>query len=364
MARSARREMTTRERLLRMVSNEPVDRGIFWPDGFWAATRTRWLSEGMSPDHDFGFDFDNEGRLGDLGLNLGYYPPFQQEVIEDHGSHQLIRDQWGIIKQVNQGQSMQFLEFPVHDRSSWEEIKARLDPDIPARYPEDLAKRGDAVRREGYPSTFEAGHLSGFFSFLRELCGDRVYYWLYDDPDLIREMLDFQVHRLTTFVRRITRETQVDRQFIWEDMCYKAGPLVGPDTFREFLLEPYQRTIEVAKERGVRIFDVDSDGNVEALLPLWLEAGVNMNHPCEVAAGVDVVALKRTYGEKLVLHGGIDKRAVAAGRDAIDREMERIRPAYELGGYIPHVDHSVPPDVSWDSHQYYLDKRRRLVGKA
>ena len=133
--------------------------------------------------------------------------------------------------------------------------------------------------------------------------------------------------------------------------------------YREFLLEPYQRTIEVAKECGVRVFDVDSDGNVEALLPLWLQAGVNMNHPCEVAAGVDVVDLKRTYGEKLVVHGGIDKRAVAAGRDAIDCEMERIRPAYELGGYIPHVDHSVPPDVSWDNYRYYSDRRWRLVGK-
>jgi len=60
--------------------------------------------------------------------------------------------------------------------------------------------------------------------------------------------------------------------------------------------------------------------------------------------------------------GGVDKRALAAGPDAIDRELERIRPAVEAGGCIPAVDHSVPPDVSWENFQYYLKRRAELLG--
>lgn len=368
LANQPLREMTSRERFLRLVSNEPTDRGLFFSEHFWGETTARWQEEGMPCDYDFEFDFDfHVGSLGALGVNIGYFPPFEQEVVADEDSTQLIRDEYGIIKRVSKGHSgmPQFVEFPVHDRSSWEKIKSRLDPnpDISARFPQDWAQRVETLKQAHYPIIFTGGHLTGFFSFLRELTGDRVYYLFHDDPDLVREMLDFQVYRLTTFIKRITKEIQLDGQFIWEDMCCKTGPLIGPPMFREFILEPYQRTIEASKSCGMRAFYVDSDGNLDALIPLWLEAGVNMMEPFEVAAGMDVVKVKETYGDKLVVVGGIDKRALAADFDAIDQEIERIRPAYEMGGYIPCLDHSAPPNISWENYLYYLEKRKRLVGK-
>ena len=318
----------------------------------------------MPERHDF-CDEHHEGvSHRALGVELGFYPPYEQKVVADEGDYELIQDQYGIIKRIHKGRSgmPQFVTFPVSDRASWEGLKPRLDPATPGRYPPDWAERAAALRASDQFITFVSGHLSGFFSLLRELMGDRAYYLFYDEPALAEEILDFQVYRLTTYLREITRLARIDRLFIWEDMCYKKGPLVGPDLFRQFLLEPYKRTIEVARECGVEIIDVDSDGNINELIPLWLEAGVNLLHPMEVAAGSDVVEVKRVYGSRVALHGGVDKRALAQGREAIDREIERIRPAYELGGYIPHVDHSVPPDVSWDSYLYYLEKRAELLG--
>ncbi len=358
--------LTSRERLLRLVRHEPVDRGIFWPEQFWAETLARWQQEGMPADWDFGFDFDNTRSLNALGINIGFCPPFDQEILADEGPTQVVRDEYGIIKRVRKDQTgmPQFLKFPVHDRSDWAKIKQLLDPATPGRFPADWGIRVETLKRADDPISFTAGHLTGFFGFLRELCGDRLYYLFYDDPGLVHEILDFQAYRLTTFVRRISQDVRIDRQCFWEDMGYKAGPLIGPKLFEEFLLEPYARTIALSRQCGVQVFDVDSDGNVEQLIPLWLEAGVNMLHPFEVAAGMDVVKSQRAYGQRLVIRGNVDKRALAAGRQAIDREMERIRSAYEAGGYIPHVDHAVPPDVSWDSFQYYLEKKRRLVGAA
>jgi len=61
--------------------------------------------------------------------------------------------------------------------------------------------------------------------------------------------------------------------------------------------------------------------------------------------------------------GGIDKRALAAGPEAIDRELERVRPAVEGGRYIPDLDHGIPDDVSWQNFCHFAKALRRLVGK-
>jgi hypothetical protein len=61
--------------------------------------------------------------------------------------------------------------------------------------------------------------------------------------------------------------------------------------------------------------------------------------------------------------GGIDKRALAQGPAAIDRELVRVRPAVERGRYIPCLDHLVPDDVSWQNYSYFAHAVRRLVGK-
>jgi uroporphyrinogen decarboxylase len=360
----ASKVLTNKERLVRFAQREPLDRGIFWPEHPWTETADRWIHEGMEPDHDFGFDFDERCSRNSLGVNVGFSPPFEPEVLEDEGSTLLVRDQYGIVKrQRKDGYGMpQFVSFPVSDRKSWEAIKPRLDPETRGRFPADWPKRVVSLEFADLPVTTPQSHLDGFFGYLRELCGDDVYYLLHDDPDLIHDMLDFQVHRITTFVRRITQDIPIHRHYIWEDMCFKTGPLIGPKMFRRFLLEPYQRTVQVSRSCGIPLVDVDSDGNVAKLIPLWLEAGVDMLHPMEVTAGMDVVALKQQYGDRLLLRGGIDKRELARDYASIDYELARVRPAYEMGGYIPTVDHSVPPDVPWDNYQYYTEKRAELVG--
>jgi len=358
--------LTSRERLRRVVRRQPLDRGLFWPEKPWTETRDRWLAEGMAPDHNFGYDFDEDRSRTCLGVNIGFNPPFEQEILTDEGEHLVVRDQYGIVKrQRRDGYGMpQFISFPVTDRASWERLRPRLDPESPGRFPTDWPARTAELRAADFPITTMRSHLDGFFGFLRELCGDHIYYLLRDDPGLVHEMLAFQVYRISTFLRRITRDIPVDRHYIWEDMCFKTGPLIGPRMFERFLLQPYRSVVEVSKSCGIPAVDVDSDGNLDKLLPLWIEAGVDMIHPLEVAAGMDILRLKREYGERIILRGGIDKRELAKDRAHIDAELARIRPAVEMGGYIPTADHTVPPDVSWDNYQYYHERRARLVGAA
>jgi len=162
-------------------------------------------------------------------------------------------------------------------------------------------------------------------------------------------------------VHRAVEEVDIDYVTMWEDMAYKAGPLISPRMFREFMLEPYKKVTSTFHEHGVHLIFVDSDGDSEPLIPLWLEGGVTGNYPLERASGMDPVGLRQRYGRSLRLIGGIDKRELAKDKRAIEKEMRRkILPILDMGGYIPTVDHLVPPDVPLENYVYYLELREEL----
>jgi uroporphyrinogen decarboxylase len=96
------------------------------------------------------------------------------------------------------------------------------------------------------------------------------------------------------------------------------------------------------------------------LIPVWIDAGINCNSPQEVAAGNDLPAYRTKYGTKMAYRGGVDKRAMAKGGQAIRSEMTRLRPVIHAGGYIPGCDHGIPHDVSWPNFVEYC----RLLAEA
>jgi uroporphyrinogen decarboxylase len=357
--------MTSRERFVNCALGLPTDRGVFWEDRLWSETYTRWRSEGMSENFDFGYDFRENECHESLPVNYGYLPKFEEKVLEDLEDKQRVIDQYGVEKFVMKSNNglQQFIKYPVKDRQDWEKLAPRLDAGAEGRFADgwiEKAKAANALNRA--PVSLGGGHLCGFFSFLRETMGDECYYIMYDDEDLVRDMLDFQEKRICQMIRMAVSEVRVDRLFIWEDMCYKNGPLIGPDMFAKLIAPHYAAVTRIAGECGIQVVDVDSDGLVDALLPLWVEAGVTMLHPFEVQAGMDVYRVRKTFGLNFAMRGGVDKRALARDKAAIDAEIERIRPAYEMGRYIPCADHSVPPDVSFYNYQYYIEKLKRLLG--
>src|SRR5207247_42279 len=131
---------------------------------------------------------------------------------------------------------------------------------------------------------------------------------------------------------------------MWEDMCYSGGPLLSPSHFKQFLVPHYKRITELLHRHGVDIVCVDCDGKIDALIPLWLESGVNCMFPVEVGTwGADAVALRREFGKELRLMGGFDKRILMRGAAEIEREVIRLSALVEEGGYIGFCDHRVPP---------------------
>jgi uroporphyrinogen decarboxylase len=191
---------------------------------------------------------------------------------------------------------------------------------------------------------------------------ERISVMLYDDRALIHEMCEHIAEFVVELVEPMLRDIRFDFAFVWEDMAGKSGPLCSPRTYREFMLPPLKRVTELLRRHGVEIIIVDSDGNNDVLIPLWLEAGVNGLRPFEIAADCDPVATRKRYGKDLIIQGGIDKRALAGDREGIEREVLSKVPWLCLqGGYFPQVDHLVPPDVSLENYRHYSRVLRLVV---
>lgn len=154
---------------------------------------------------------------------------------------------------------------------------------------------------------------------------------------------------------------EVDLVIFWEDMCYKSGPMISPEHFKEFMLPYYKEVTDFAKEVGIKSFWVDTDGNCEILIPLFIESGINCLYPFEVQAGMDIIEVRKKYGKKLCILGGIDKRALAEDKKAIEKEiLDKVPKLLKEGGYIPLLDHAVPPEVSFENFKYFVKLLKEL----
>ena len=360
--------MTNRDRFLKLMRGDPVDRAPFFPCfGPWPATLERWHREGLPDDANYaevcGFDGDLRHRLP---VNGFLCPAIDQEVLEETEHTETVIDQFGVRKRVMKDNSSmpEFLSFLVSDRTSWLSARQRLEPDTPGRLPAPDAWRSFCAANVGRTDPCYAGDLpTGFFGGPRQLMGyENLAFALYDQPDLIEDMLDTLCNLWCTFYPRVIREAPIDLFFVWEDMCFKTGPLISPDLFRRFLLPRYKRLTRALKDAGVDIIMVDSDGDPRALVDLWLEGGVTCIFPWETQMGLDITAARRDY-PTLQMIGGIDKHRIALGRGAIDEELRKIPFMLENGRYLPAVDHFLPPDVSWDNYRYFCDRLRHLIEK-
>lgn len=362
--------MTQRDRFLATSFFQPVDRTFLLAPWAWGQTIQRWQREGLPDGADYTyFQTDCErcapvATQGPYGPHL--VPPLERIVISETDDYQIIRDEEGNTVKLlrdDPSQSMpEWIEYPMTSRQDWQEIiKPRLDPTIPGRCPqgEDLDRYAETVRNRDYALGLWCG---SFYGWPRSFMGvERMSMMLYDDPTLIHEMCehiaDFAIELITPLLERI----DFDFAFIWEDMAGKAGPLCSPRTYREFMLPPLKRLTEVLHAHGVHAIIIDSDGNNDVLIPLWLDAGVTGLRPFEIAAGSDPVATRRQYSS-LIIQGGIDKRVLARTCEEIEREVLSKVPWLCLqGGYFPQVDHLVPPDVPLSNYLHYSSLLRQVV---
>ena len=358
--------MTDRERFLACINGEPVDRPpywLFWSP--WRTTRARWLKEGMPKDCDPRELFGSDKVPVRVPVNCGPCPKIERRMLKEDENFVIFTDTWGIKRRdYKHAESMsEFIEFPIKNRRDWEQFKEeKLDPEHPERLSGNWSQVAIERARMGHP--IQLGYFPdvGVFGGLRWLLGDEeCLVSFYTQPDLVHEIMDHLTSVYLAVFAKVVEEVRVDIIHLWEDMCGRQGPLISPQHWNEFMGANYRRIRDFASQQGIGVISVDTDGDPDLILPNMMDAGVTYVYPFEVAAGCDVNLLREKY-PALAMMGGIDKRVLAEGPEAIDRELERISPALEKGRYIPALDHLIPDDVSWENYCYYAEALKALVG--
>jgi Uroporphyrinogen decarboxylase (URO-D) len=371
--------MTERDRFIETMTFGAPDRVPNHELGLWGHTYERWLTEGapeeaVAGDWFVGLDYYGMDRREFVPINMGMIPPFDTEVLEETDRHIVARHGNGIVtRALKEGTvhgtrwSMDtYLRFAVETPEDFQALKRRYVASEPTRYPGDWQARVEAWARRQHPLCLLTNAAMGLYSNCRIWMGtENLSYAFHDQPKLVHEMMDLIADFTIEVLHRALDEVEIDYFNYFEDCAYKTGPLLSPAAFREFLLPRYKRINEFLRSHGVKIITLDSDGNTEVLIPLILEAGIDGIWPLEIAAEMHPQKLRAQYGRDLALCGGIDKRELAKGPKAIEQEvLSKVPALIEQGGYIPYVDHTVPPDVAWQDFLYYMElKRKCLAGE-
>jgi uroporphyrinogen decarboxylase len=386
--------MTPRERFLASCRFQPVDRIPYRELAVYGQAIDRWETEGLPgnairgytpspagealPQDDFcqddfyhGSQYFGFDRWDFVNVNLGICPPYDTVILEEDERTVLYTDGLGVkhltMKEgVSHGHTPcmdQYIEFPVKNRQDFERLKPRFSPHSPERYPGSWEKLVQCHKHRDYPLAMPESGAFGFFSRLRRWMGtEAACLVFYDDPALAHAILDFQTDFVIETIHKALDDLDFEYYEIWEDFAFKGQPFISPELFEEFLAPYYRRLIGFVRSHGVEFVSLDSDGKFDVLIPQLIEVGVNVIWPVEVASGMDALDLRGKFGRDMILWGGIDKREIAKGREAIDREVYRQVPRLiEYGGYIPHLDGGWPQSISYDNFRYFIELKARVA---
>jgi len=356
------------------------DRIPFRPGGPRESTLAAWRRQGLPQESDWfdvlleTLDIDPAAREVKARLDVSFVmiPQFEEKVLEHKGGHLIVQDYKGNVCEISDAYDVSYLKrakdfvtrrwirCPVTAPEDFEQVARRYDPDAPGRFPADFDERCRTLAsREGVLTV----HFNGPFWQMREWCGfEPLCMLMIDQPQFVDEMVEFWRGFVAQLLRRIFERIAPDRLLVSEDMAYKHKAMISPGMTRRFCRPCYDTWFSAAREAGVSIIEVDSDGYVGELVPVWIESGVNCCSPMEVAAGNDINALRRRFGRQMAYRQGVDKRAIAAGGRTIRKELRRIEPVVRDGGYIPGCDHAVPADVSWGNFVEYSRLLAEMCG--
>lgn len=375
--------MNNRERTNAVLHYRNYDRMPVVAFGYWDETVDKWAAEGhISKEDAEGYKRSGDASPADYNImkQLGFdfnwrtiaggettlYPAFEEEVLElkSDGS-KVIRNALGLIERVKPG----VISIPegvgttLTGREAWEELYLPKLKCVDGRFDDAKLKKlaAESADRQDPLGVY----MGGLYGSIRDMLGvEELCYLAVDDEELYAEIID----TVANLIYQVTEQSlsygiEFDFGHFWEDICFRNGPLVHPQVFDELVGKHYRRLTDLCKQHGIDIVSLDCDGCIDLLIPTWIHNGVNTMFPIEVGTwNASIAPWRAQYGKTLRGVGGMDKRVFAQDKAAVDREIERLKPLVELGGYIPCPDHRIPPDAIFENVAYYCERFRHVFG--
>jgi uroporphyrinogen-III decarboxylase len=322
-----------------------------------------WRAQGATEDEialtAFGFD---HVRIHRPRVNVGMVGGDPEVVIEETDEYLIKRDGYGRhVKLIKSSATIPLpMDFPVKDMDSWLKLKPRFEYSE-GRFGADWAEETRKARDDG---ALVVVGIPGGFDHPRQLMGIETLCMAYfDQPEMIHDILKTIGDTAERVLDRVSREVQVDQLSVHEDLAGKSGSLIGPSQIEEFVSPYYHRIWDMLADRGASIFQQDSDGNLNAVIPAFLDSGLTCMFPMEPAAGMDIVQLRKTYGKRLAMLGGIDKHVIRQSKEAIRKELEyKLQPMMREGGSVFGLDHRIPNGTPIENYRYYVKSAREMLG--
>lgn len=370
--------MTNRERAMNLLHFKPVDRLPAVHFGYWPELLQEWAEQGkISPelaqnnydgspaerelDRIIGWDFN---WYTTVGAANGLFPPFEPTVLEvlPDGSRR-VQNRDGLIERVKPGAGSIPSEddYQLKNRAAFETLylpKMQFSPD---RIDLDTFRTFNETRPQDVPVGLYLGSVLGDIRNMVSVTG--MSYLLYDeDEDLFADIVDAYADMQYRCAEAILKTgAKFDFAHYWEDICFKNGPLLSPETFDELCAKHYKKRNDLCHQYGIEIISLDCDGVTDKLLPTWFENGVNTMFPIEVGVWGDQFApARQKFGNGMRGVGGMDKTALRQDKAAVDAEIERMKRLVSLGGFIPCPDHRLMPGTKFELVQYYVDEIKKI----
>ncbi len=384
--------MTNRERTKAILNYESYDRMPVLHFGFWTDTLDKWAAEGHLTENEaksWGDGNPTDVVVSEkLGFDFNYYdtfhpntflcPGFVPEMIEKlpDGSCK-VRNGDGVIVLAKPGAVgiPPEIDHLLKGRKEWEEhylpklqfsMERIVNANVRAndrmiRWDQgglEFLKRGERDYHYGI-------HCGSLFGNIRNILGVTGATYIYADDEALFDEIIRTVGELCFQCTKTILEAGAvfDFAHFWEDICFKNGPLISPYVFEEKVGPHYRRIAELVNSYGLNVVSLDCDGMIDALIPTWLNNGVNTMFPIEVGTwNASIEPWRAQYGKELRGVGGMNKTVLAYDFAAVDAEIERLKPLVALGGFIPCPDHRLAPDAKWDNVRYYCDRMRSVFG--
>jgi uroporphyrinogen decarboxylase len=384
--------MDDRARILAVLDYQPYDRLPVVHFGFLGDTLKRWEAEGhldlsgMPPIGDASPGEDELSRR--LGFDCNYHrvfapdyrldPPFERQVLEmlPAGHRKVLTGTGAIVIESDDNQSISpHVDHVLKGRADWEREflpRLRFSPERVARAGVNAGGRACGFAEGGREyllrpdrPTHVLLHCGSLYGVLRDYLGiENLCYLLADDEGLVDEMIRANAELCYQCTgAALASGVRFDLGHFWEDIAFRNGPLVNPAVLRAKVGPHYRRFADLLRRHGIDLVSLDCDGDIASLVPVWLEAGINVMFPIEVGTWQGSFGpWRERYGRELRGVGGMDKRVFAKDCAAVDAEIERLKPLVDLGGYLPCPDHRIAADARWENVQYYCERLRRSFG--
>ncbi len=286
-----------------------------------------------------GFDYVRVGLIG-LDLQLNWENVADTAILEHPDGRNYINEHRGPITNWQE-----FEEYPWPNPHA---PQATRELEWYQQYlPEDMCIIG-------------SGGFAHFAEYLAWLMGyETLCYALYDQRDLVGAIANKIKEFFHIGLQRILEFDRV--KIIWgsDDMGFKTGLLISPKDTRTFILPGHQLMAEMSHAAG-RPYLLHSCGNLSDIMDDLLEkVKIDAKHSFEDTIE-DVRQVKRTYGQRIALLGGIDVDFLCRSDEQAIRT--RVHQTLDIcqqgGGYCLGTGNSVANYIPLDNYLTMLDEGR------